>query len=443
MNSRPRISWTDLRGRRVAVWGLGTEGRANLRKLRSLGVEPAIVDDMPERITDEEVLASDGDGLGALLACDLVVKTPGISRRRPEVARLETAGVPVVGGLGLWLEETDRTKILCITGTKGKSTTTSIAAHVARGLGQLVFAGGNLGTPPYDPDAPTDVDLWVIEVSSYQATDVASTPPVVAVTSLHPDHLPWHGGPDAYFRDKLSLCSQPGAELTIASATSPLLVERRDRLGPRVRWIAPDTWPPEWAEPLGLRGTHNLVNAGIARACLEAMGVPGATDPDALRDAASGFDTLESRLEPVGSVAGVDFVDDSLSTNVLPTLAAVDAFGDRPVALIAGGLDRDIDYTPLAAALAERRAKTLVLTVYSTGPKIQQAIEAHPSATLESLPCQGLTEAVALGWEWARPDGVVLLSPAAASFDAFDDYRHRARVFREAIEALRSPATWP
>ncbi len=441
---RPTISWSDLRRAPVAVWGLGTEGRANLRKLRSIGVEPIIVDDAPDRITDESALPTDGPGLEAMARCAAVVKTPGISRRRAEVEELATAGVPVVGGLGLWLQEADRSRVLCVTGTKGKSTATSIAAHLGRGLGLRVFAGGNLGAPPWDPDTEeaAEADLWVIETSSYQATDVASTPPVVAVTSLFPDHLPWHGGEERYYADKLSLCSQPGAELTVAASTSPLLVERRSLLGPEVRWISPDTWPPDWAEPLALLGPHNVVNAGIARACLEAMDVPGADDPDALMAAAAGFGALESRLEPAGSLDGVVFVDDSLSTNVLPTLAAVESFAGRRIALIAGGFDRDIDYEPLAVGLAQRADPTLVLTVYTTGPRIQRAIEANPGPTVEATPCEDLTEAVARGWEWARPDGVVLLSPAAASFDAFADYRDRARAFRDAVAALtgRPPA---
>jgi UDP-N-acetylmuramoylalanine--D-glutamate ligase len=433
---RPSISWTDLRRERVAVWGLGVEGSANLRKLRAMGVEPVIVDDRPERIADERVLATADDGLGALLASSGVVKTPGISRYRPEVVQLEAAGIPVVGGLGLWLQEADRSRVVCVTGTKGKSTTTSILAHLAKGLGQRVFAGGNLGRPPYDSEVPTDVDLWVIETSSYQATDVGCSPGVVAVTSLYPDHLPWHGDAETYFRDKLSLCSQPGAGLTIASGTSPLLFEHQADLGPRIRWITAGPESQRWAGPLGLLGEHNLVNAGIARACLDALAVAGTSDEAALRAAAEGFAALDSRLELVTTIGEVDFIDDSLSTNVLATLAAVDAFPGRRIALIAGGLDRDIDYAPLADGLARRDESTRVLTVYTTGPKIRAAIARTPTAGLDAVPCRDLAAAVRAGWEWAAPDGVVLLSPAAPSFDAFDDYRHRARVFRDAIADL-------
>lgn len=403
---------------------MGVEGQASVRKLRSMGVDPFLVDDRPSRA---DVMATDGYGFDALELCHVVIKSPGISRYRPEVRELEASGVPVVGGLGLWLQEADRSRVVCITGTKGKSTATAIAAHLAAGLGLQAFAGGNIGLPPYDPGVPQDADLWIIEVSSYQAADVAVSPPVVAVTSLAPDHLPWHGDAATYFRDKLSLCTQPGADLTVAAAD---LRGWQDHLGPRVEWVGPDA---ELAGALGLLGTHNASNAAIARACLVAAGVPGAEDETSVRAVAAGFRPLESRLERVAVVDGVEFVDDSLSTNVLPTLAAVGAFPDRRIALIAGGLDRDLDYAPLAEALARRGADTLVLTVYQTGPRIQRLLD---SAGVDAMPCADLHEAVRTGFAWAGPRGVVLLSPAAASFDAFDDYRHRGRVFRDAVAGL-------
>jgi UDP-N-acetylmuramoylalanine--D-glutamate ligase len=454
MPTRPTICWSDLPGRRVGLWGLGVEGRASLRKLAALGVEPVLVDDAPPPggLDGRPVLPTAAGGVDALAACEVVVKTPGISRHRPEMARLAGAGVAVVGGLGLWLQEADRRRVLCVTGTKGKSTTTAVAGHLLAGLGQRVMTGGNLGTPPYDPAAPADVDWWVIEVSSYQATDVAATPPVVAVTSLHADHLPWHGGdPEAYYADKLSLCSQPGADLTVANGDSPLLRERRALLGPRVEWVGarPDAGDgsgsgaaDDWAAPLGLLGAHNRRNARIARACLVAMGVPGADDDAAVAAAAAGFEPLESRLCPVATVDGVLFVDDGLSTNVLPTLAGVEAFPGRRVAVIVGGQDRGIDYGPLAAGLAARDAPTLVaITESEAAGGIAAAFAslappAGAAAGVEVVGCPDLPAAVAAGRDWARPDGVVLLSPAAPSFDRYRDYRERSAAFASAVSAL-------
>ena len=438
--------WADLAGQRVGLWGLGTEGLANLARLQALGAEPVIVDDHPERaaavLSDRWIVhAADADGLAALRGCIIVVKSPGVSRHRPEIQNLLAGGVRVVGGLSLWLAGVDRSRVVCITGTKGKSTTTEIAAHLARGLGLRAAAGGNLGAPPWAPDAPTDVDLWVVETSSYQAADLEVSPPVVAVTSLAPDHLPWHGDTATYYADKLSLCTRTGAHTTVAAANCAELVAHRQLLGPSIRWVDADTFDPAWAEPLGLRGKHNLVNAAVARAVLEEVGVARATDEAALRRAAEGFGGLTGRLETVGVVDGVEFVDDGLSTNVLPTLAALDTFAGRRIALIVGGADRGLDHTELGEALAARRAPTLVATAHTTGPTIAAAVRDATARQGGSgtvvVECTGLDDAVRRSWQWARPDGVVLLSPAAASFDAFTDHRHRSRAFRDCIAALR------
>jgi UDP-N-acetylmuramoylalanine--D-glutamate ligase len=444
---RSKLSWSDLAGARVGVWGLGREGHANLRKLASLGVEPVLVDDHPHPGDHSHpdshsppggrpVLATGEGGLAALERCDVVVKTPGLSRYRPEVGRLSGLGIPVVGGLGLWLAEADLRRVLCVTGTKGKSTTSSVAGHLLTGLGYRCLVGGNIGVSPYDPEQAGEVDYWVIEVSSYQATDLPYSPPVVAVTSLHPDHLDWHGGVEQYYRDKLSACSQPGAELTVANADSDLLADRAALLGPRVEWVSADDEPgSDWMDPLGLPGRHNRRNALIARRSLMAMGVPGAADDTRLRAAARGYQPLASRLTSIGTVGGVTFVDDSLSTNVLPTLAALDAFPGRRIALIVGGHDRGIDYAPLAAGVIARPAPTYLLTLPDSGPRIHAAVE-QLATTTGVTDCPDLAAAVTAGYQWARPDGVVLLSPAAPSFGQFRDYRDRAEAFARAMRAL-------
>jgi UDP-N-acetylmuramoylalanine--D-glutamate ligase len=436
---RRLISWSQLRGAQVGVWGLGVEGAANLGKLTELGVDPVLVDDRPagRGPGGRPVLATSEGGLDALAGCEVVVKTPGISRYRPEVAELESRGIAVVGGLGLWLAEADRGRVVCITGTKGKSSTTAIAGHLLRRWGYPCMVGGNIGEPPW-ASRDTGVRYWVIETSSYQATDLACSPPVVAVTSLHPDHLDWHGDVATYYADKLSACAQPGADLTVANGDSDLLIERAALLGPRVEWVrAGDDPGATWMDPLGLLGIHNRRNALIARACLQALGVPEASDPAALARAAAGFAPLANRLQVIGEVGGVTFVDDSLSTNVLPTLAALGSFSGRRVALIAGGHDRGIDYQPLAAWLAARDTPTLVLAVPDSGPRIQAAIEAAGPAKVDVVACAGLDEAVARGYGWAAPDGVVLLSPAAPSFGRFRDYRDRGEAFARAMQACR------
>jgi UDP-N-acetylmuramoyl-L-alanine---L-glutamate ligase len=439
---RPKLGWNDLRGARVGVWGVGREGMASLRKLRSLCVEPVLVDDNPVA-KNEHVLATTEGGLEALLGCEVVVKTPGISRYGPVAERLRDAGVVLAGGLGLWLQEADRNRVVCVTGTKGKSTTCSVLGHLLTGLGHTAMVGGNIGAVPYDPQNAGDYDYWVIEVSSYQATDLACSPPVTAVTSLHPDHLPWHGGVERYYRDKLSACSQPGAELTVANGDSDLLRARAALLAPRVGWVSESDEPgATWMRPLGLPGRHNRRNALIARRVLSALGVAGADDDEALRAAAAGYQGLPSRLATIGVLAGVSFVDDSLSTNVLPTLAALDAFPDRRIALIVGGQDRGIDYAPLAEGVSRRESATLVLTLPDSGPRIAAAFtqtSTRGEAFAGVTNCPDLDAAVAAGFAWARPGGIVLLSPAAPSFGRFRDYRDRADAFARAMAACAEP----
>lgn len=422
---RPTFGWSDLADiGRVGLWGVGVEGAANLRRLRSLGIEPVLVDDWP---TSDDVVSTEGRGLELLASCEVVVKTPGISRYRDDVRTLEASGVRVVGGMGLWLHEVDTERVICVTGTKGKSTTVSVAGHLANRLGLRCFVGGNLGIAPYDPEAGDDHDLWVVEVSSYQATDVAVAPPVVGVTSLHPDHLDWHGGVEAYYADKLSLTRQPGVRVAVCGQDEEL---RRHRalLGGNVRWVdAPEAEP--WWRGLGLVGRHNAVNAAIAAALLAEAGVEGARNPDALAAAADGYRNLSSRLQHVATVQGVQFFDDSLSTNVLPTIAAIEAFPGRRVALILGGFDRGIDYAPLVRALARRQEPTLALTMPPSGERIAAAINEAGPLNLELVRCEDLPAAVARGFEWATADGVVLLSPAAPSFGAFRNYRERGEEF--------------
>jgi UDP-N-acetylmuramoylalanine--D-glutamate ligase len=420
---RPPLSWPDLRGRAVGVWGLGVEGHANVAKLHTLGVEPVVV-------ADEPALAA--GGFSRLMQCDVVVKSPGISRSRDEARAMVDRGVALVGGLGLWLQTAPLDRVVVITGTKGKSTTTAIVGHLLERFGHRCFVGGNIGRVPYAPDVDeTAFDFWALEVSSYQATDLAVTPRVAAVTSLHPDHLPWHGGSvENYYRDKLSAVTQPGAEWTIANADSPTLRAHASLLGPHVRWV-PDARSPslEWTDALGLAGVHNRVNAEIARAVIELLGVGDATDERALRAAAAGFIPLPSRLTRIGTIDGVEFVDDSLSTNVLPTLAAVDAYAGRRVALIVGGEDRGIDYEPLAVGLATRNGEVLVLTIPDSGARIAGTV----GDRADVRQCADLGDAVHQGFTWAKPDGVVLLSPAAPSFGRFHDYRDRADAFAAAM----------
>ena len=246
---RPLISWSALTSASVGLWGLGVEGGASLRRLGSMGLTPVLVDDNPAagHARRPRVLATDHGGLEALLACDVVIKSPGISRYRPEVARLEGMGIPVRSGLGLWLEDVPLDRVTCITGTKGKSTTTAIAGHLLSHLGYDAkvwwqHRSATLGSLPAG-----EPDYWVIETSSYQVPDLTNGPPVVAVTSLSPDHLDWHGSVERYYADKLALCTKTGVRTAIADGSSANLRAQAGALGPHVQWV--DAEDPAFGGP--------------------------------------------------------------------------------------------------------------------------------------------------------------------------------------------------
>jgi UDP-N-acetylmuramoylalanine--D-glutamate ligase len=430
------ISWSELADAAVGVWGLGVEGRASIRKLQALGVTPVLVDDAPSEESHDglPVLATGRGGLEALSHCDVVVKGPGISRYRPEIENLDQSGTVVRGGLGLWLEDADRSRIACITGTKGKSTTTALCVHLLNGLGHVARAGGNIGQPPWDPQTAegTVPDFWIIETSSFQVPDVTTAPAVVAVTSLSPDHLDWHGSVERYYADKLALCTKPGVELALAQGADPQLRQQEKALGPHLRWVEDRAGDIALWQALDLPGRHNAQNASIARAVLLAFGVADADDDERLVEAAQGFPGLPSRCQSIGHVDGIEFVDDSLSTNVLPAQAALAAFADRPVALLVGGQDRGVDYSALGVTVAQRSQPTLVVTLPDNGPRIGAAIAEQARSDVRIHDATDLDDAVALAFEWSPRGAVILLSPAAPSFGHYADYRDRAQAFAAA-----------
>jgi UDP-N-acetylmuramoyl-L-alanine---L-glutamate ligase len=440
---RPLISWSALTSASVGIWGLGVEGTASLHRLQSMGIEPVLVDDHPgpAPVDGLEVVATGAGGLAALLTCDVVIKSPGISRYRPEVDQLAGAGVAVRSGLGLWLEDVPLDRVVCITGSKGKSTTSAIAGHLLTGLGYHAAVGGNIGRPPWEPATGPPPDYWVIETSSYQVPELTNGPPVVAVTSLSPDHLDWHGSVERYYADKLSLCTKPGVRLTIADGSNAVLRQHAAAMGSHVEWVDADDheFGGPWLGALGLPGLHNIRNAAIARAVLLALGVTEARDEGRLTAAARGFAGLPSRCRSLGRIGQVEFVDDSLSTNVLPAQAALEAYPDRPVALLVGGHDRGLDYADLGRTIAARAVPTLVVTMPDNGPRIGDAIRAETGDGVEIVDADGLEQAVTVANTWAREGGVVLLSPAAPSFGRFADYRARAHAFAGAIRNIGTP----
>ncbi len=420
--------FADLAGKRVGIFGYGIEGRASAERLRGVASSLVLVDDAPGAGPD--VLTTSDSGHQQLLTCDVVLKGPGIPRRRADVLDLEAHGVTVTSALNLWLHDVDRDRVIAITGTKGKSTTTALVAFFLECLGEKALRLGNIGQPPYDLRVDTSEGWLVLEVSSFQCADIDVAPRIVLVTSLGADHLDWHGSLESYRNDKLSLTRAAGAHATLVPDTA-IFHDLAGQLGGEVSFIATDEG--HLAGSLGLLGAHSDSNVALA---LEAVSRATRTPVNDVRRSivkrATSFVPLRGRLTLVTREerhgATVSYVDDGLATSALPTVAALEVFADDPVVLIAGGFDRGVDYSPLALALAARRSPTYLLTMGDAGRRIAQAAGvADPFLAQERV--ASMDEAVRTARSLLEAGGIVLLSPAAPSFDQYRNWEERSEDF--------------
>ncbi len=350
----------------------------------------------------------------------------------------------------LWLAERGGGGVIGVTGTKGKSTTAALVCHLARVAGRPAQLAGNIGVPALDLLDEEPADVTVVELSSYQTADLQTGPEVALVTSLFREHTDWHGSEQAYRVDKLRLLGLPGVRAAVVNWRDERLREELTRAAPAsldpaagvaqavpamARYGVPEGWDvvPEGvalngglrvsSAELPLRGEHNALNVCGALAALEALGIVPAL-PDSLK----GFQALAHRLEAVLERDGVLWVDDSISTTPESTLAALASFPGRELILVAGGQDRGQDYAQLGAVLAERGAS--VIGVPSTGPRLLAAARAAGAPPARAIDAADLPEAVALARTMASSGTVVLLSPAAPSYDHYRDFEQRGERFR-------------
>ena len=426
--------FADLAGRRVGVFGYGVEGRATAARLRDVA-DLVIVDDVEDLAP--EVLATDRGGLEALATCEVVLKSPGIPRRRADVVALVDGGVTVTSALNLWLHDADRARVVAVTGTKGKSTTTALVTFFLRALGEGAQALGNIGQPPYDPTIDTSTGWLVLEVSSFQAADLVLAPGLIVVTSLGADHLDWHGSLEQYREDKLSFTRSAGTHRTLVADQASLRAVR-DQIGGEVTFVASDE--SGLAASLGLIGAHNDANAALALAAAAMLtGVAEADVRAAVEARADAFEPLRGRLTLVASesVDGdvVRYVDDGLATSVLPAIAALEVFHEEPVALIAGGFDRGVDYGELADVLVERRRPTVLITMGNAGVRLSDEVHQRRRELIQHV-AKDMLEAVTLARASLTGGGVVLLSPAAPSFDHYHNWEERSDDFTAIVRAL-------
>ena len=417
--------FSDLAQKRVGIYGYGLEGRASEQLLSGI-CELVIVDDDPKA----GVLVTSSGGLEELMTCDVVLKSPGVPRRSASVVQLEKNNVYVTSTLNLWMNQADRSRVIGITGTKGKSTTTALITFFLQCLGEKAQRLGNIGLPPYDTSVDTSTGWLVVEISSFQATDLDVAPKTVVLTSLGSDHIDWHGSLEQYRSDKLQLTRASGEHTTFVP-NSEVVHSESSQIGGAVVFVDSET--STLTEELHLLGEHSHSNVALALEVVSFVtNTPRSEVHAAVSTNASSFVPLSGRLTLVATKNGIKFVDDGLATSVLPAVAALDVFKDDSLALLIGGFDRGVDYVPLAQAIATRTRPTMLLSMGPAGKRIvEETLKINSEIAHTSF--ELMDEALIAGTEFLGTSGVVLLSPGAPSFDRYLNWEERSSDFVRAV----------
>jgi len=437
-------------GQRIALWGWGREGRAAYRALRARSSIPLTLFCTEAETADAQTLNDPAlhieteASAAALSAFDLVIKSPGISPYRREAHDAAARGTRFVGGTALWFATRPdvRTRTICVTGSKGKSTTTALLAHLLRGSGFRTALAGNIGLPLLEL-VDADADYWAIELSSYQTRDVAASgvrPAIAIVTNLFPEHLDWHGNESRYLADKLALLHEAKPRIAILNAADPQLstLHLPDSqiilFGHQAGWHLRSEWIYRAGTPildttaLPLPGPHNRLNLCAVLAALDALGL----NATALLAHAATFTPLPHRLQALGKQGHILWVNDSISTTPHATLAALELYKGQRIALILGGYDRGLDWTHFTRAIQSFPPHSIILLGQTT-PRLHALLEPLAMTGQFHLHTAAqLPQAVTLARSaLAQDGGIALLSPGAPSFDTHRDYTERGQHFAE------------
>jgi UDP-N-acetylmuramoylalanine--D-glutamate ligase len=432
----------DLAGKKVVVVGMAKSGTAAVKLLLAKGAEVRAVDEKPQPpVLGVPVLPQAEESFGRP---DLVVISPGVPADLAILEALRARGIPVIGELELAAPFLQGGNI-GVTGTNGKTTTTALTGHILREAGIASQVGGNIGTPLTAMVETSRPDQWnVLELSSFQLETVQSFhAPIAACLNMTQNHLDRHHTFENYVNAKARLFeTQRAGDLAVLNADDPVTAGLAKRTPAQTVWFS-GTHPASGAwldqdyillegerllnvRELRLRGRHNYENVMAAALIAVRVGAKRAQ----IAGAAATFTPVEHRLELVRELNGVAYYNDSKATSVDATLKAIDAFPGG-LWIILGGKDKDSDYTVLRDPLrAKARAALLI-------GKAASKIAGHLGDDgVPILLCGTLAAAVDRAYQSAQPGDTVLLAPACASFDQFESYEHRGRVFKELVQAL-------
>lgn len=430
----------DLKGKSILVLGAGREGLSVLRLLeknfpdKKIDIaDRRIIGDLPKN-TGKTFFGS--DYLDYLSNYDVVIKSPGIPYF--EEIRSAKGNKKITSSTALFLQNC-KGKVIGVTGTKGKSTTSALIYEVLKNGGLKTYLIGNIGTPALDYLEKDSKDtVFVYELSSFQLEDLDVSPNIAVITNIYPEHLDHHG--------KFSVYVEAKKNITRFQKESDYLIYNEDN--PQVNFIAKESHAQKLPyskqnkktivelihkDALPLLGEFNILNVMPAVVIGKLFEIP---DKE-IEEAIINFKPLPHRLEYVGEFWGVRFYNDSLSTIPQATAAALSALGKNVETLITGGFDRGIDYSLLGPSIVSAKVKNLILFP-STGQRIWEAVKNQKSKIkIQNFDANNMKEAVELAFKYTSPGKIVLLSPASSSFNMFKDYADRGSQFKKYVISFR------
>ena len=452
---------SELSGRRVTVIGMGVSNIPLIKMLLRAGVEVTVRDKSPRERLGEQ--AQELESLGAKLMLgegylkdlrgDIIFRTPGLSPNTPELLEAVQRGTSLSSEMEVFFQ-TCPSHLIGVTGSDGKTTTTTIIAEFLKEAGKNVYVGGNIGRPLLaDVADMVEEDYAVLELSSFQLMTMDQSPHVAVVTNVSPNHLDYHHTMEEYVQAKKNIFLHQGSGDRLilnydnsitrsfaGEAACPVTwFSRKERLeeGVYLRdgaiWLTNEQGSREVLplELIQLPGDHNVENYMAAIAAVD-----GIVPDKCVRAVAQRFRGVEHRIEFVREVDGVRWYNDSIGTSPTRTTACLESFPQK-VILIAGGYDKGVPFTQLGMEIADR-VKTLVLTG-DTAPAIRQAVEEAPGYgphTPDIFMAGDLAGAVKEAKAAAQPGDVVVLSPACAAFDRFKNFMERGQVFKRLVQEL-------
>ncbi|HMJ20931.1 MAG TPA: UDP-N-acetylmuramoyl-L-alanine--D-glutamate ligase [Terriglobales bacterium] len=447
----------DLNNKRVLVVGLGKSGVASALFLQARGARVTVSDAKPQDQLGHEIpvlldhgiaVETGGHGERTFRGQDLIVVSPGVPVDSAPLVQARALGESVIGEIELASRFLPK-NIVAITGSNGKTTTTALAGEIVAAGGFPALVGGNIGTPAISlVERATAETVVVLEVSSFQLETIQTFRPKISVLlNITPDHLDRHRTFAAYTDAKARIFeNQQADDFTVLNADDPTCVGLASRTRAQVCWFSRKQEGKQGAyvrdgrvlfrdakgqreimlvSEIPLKGAHNLENS-MAAIC---VGMLRGCGPERIRKAVQDFRAVEHRLEYVAKIRGVEYYNDSKATNVDATIKALESFRGN-IHLILGGKDKDSDYSLLNDLLRQRvkRVYTIGAAAGKIESQIQTAVEIDHAGTLETA----LKHAAAT----AEAGDIVLLAPACASFDQFQNYEHRGRVFKEMVQRL-------